>query len=346
MRPVFGLSQRLWLPILGLATLWTAIYMILLQELFQLSWEDSLLESLGFNSILGVVAFISVTALRFYNPSTDRFIYLILVAGIITAVAVAIDTYLLNLLFDKTFPIDYSERVIYFNSGFGFLILLSIQALGMQRNMLAEESELQQRKEETERIAKEAELDKLRHQLQPHFLFNSLNSINALILSQPAQARRMVQQLSAFLRGTIRADDSKVIPLKEEMEHINLYLEIEKVRFGHRLQTEMLIGAACESMFVPPLLLQPLLENAIKFGLYGTTGDVLITLGVECVGGFLAVSISNPTDNESTSQSGTGFGLTSIKRRLNLLFGRNDLLYTTKTDDLFTVNLKIPQKHD
>ena len=306
----------------------------------------SLLESLGFNSILGVVAFISVTALRFYNPSTDRFIYLILVAGIITAVAVAIDTYLLNLLFDKTFPIDYSERVIYFNSGFGFLILLSIQALGMQRNMLAEESELQQRKEETERIAKEAELDKLRHQLQPHFLFNSLNSINALILSQPAQARRMVQQLSAFLRGTIRADDSKVIPLKEEMEHINLYLEIEKVRFGHRLQTEMLIGAACESMFVPPLLLQPLLENAIKFGLYGTTGDVLITLGVECVGGFLAVSISNPTDNESTSQSGTGFGLTSIKRRLNLLFGRNDLLYTTKTDDLFTVNLKIPQKHD
>lgn len=320
--------------------------MILLQELFQLSWEDSLLESLGFNSILGVVAFISVTALRFYNPSTDRFIYLILVAGIITAVAVAIDTYLLNLLFDKTFPIDYSERVIYFNSGFGFLILLSIQALGMQRNMLAEESELQQRKEETERIAKEAELDKLRHQLQPHFLFNSLNSINALILSQPAQARRMVQQLSAFLRGTIRADDSKVIPLKEEMEHINLYLEIEKVRFGHRLQTEMLIGAACESMFVPPLLLQPLLENAIKFGLYGTTGDVLITLGVECVGGFLAVSISNPTDNESTSQSGTGFGLTSIKRRLNLLFGRNDLLYTTKTDDLFTVNLKIPQKHD
>ncbi|MBK6522610.1 MAG: histidine kinase [Sphingobacteriaceae bacterium] len=103
---------------------------------------------------------------------------------------------------------------------------------------IQDKEESEKNKTEIETIMREAELVKLRQQLQPHFLFNSLNSINALVITQPQEARKMVQQLSEFLRGTLRKDEQKLIPLKDELAHLNLYLEIEKVRFGHRLNIE------------------------------------------------------------------------------------------------------------
>ena len=103
-----------------------------------------------------------------------------------------------------------------------------------------EQSEQEVRKQDAEKLTKEAELFKLRQQLQPHFLFNSLNSINALIGSRPQEARKMVQQLSDFLRGTIRKEEHQWVTLKEELQYLQLYLDIEKVRFGHRLFTKKL----------------------------------------------------------------------------------------------------------
>lgn len=332
------------ISLLGVFVLWSAFYTVMLQEVLGMAWNEAMIQSLGFNAILGIVTLVATSGLRYYNPITDRIIYLILSAGFIAVAVVLLDKYVLATIQSSAKSSLHSDGIMYLNAGFAFVINLSVLTLAMQRNMLAEDSELQQRKEDTDRIAKDAELDKLRHQLQPHFLFNSLNSINALILSKPEQARKMVQQLSAFLRGTIRSDDKKEILFSEELEHINLYLEIEKVRFGHRLQTEITISESCYGLSVPPLLLQPLLENAIKFGLYGTTDDVLIAMNVHCDVDYLEIQISNPTDDEVSTQAGTGFGLTSINRRLNLLFGRNDLLHTTKTDKRFTVNLKIPQQ--
>ncbi len=92
-------------------------------------------------------------------------------------------------------------------------------------------------------LAKDAELYKLRQQLQPHFLFNSLNSISALVTSRPEQARKMIQQLSDFLRGTLKKEENQWITLEEELQHLELYLDIEKVRFGHRLHTELVYDA-------------------------------------------------------------------------------------------------------
>ena len=121
-------------------------------------------------------------------------------------------------------------------------------------------------------MAKESELFKLRQQLQPHFLFNSLNSINALIGNRPDEARKMVQQLSDFLRGTIKKEETQWVTLQEEMQYLQLYLDIEKVRFGNRLSTAIEIGEDVSEMTLPALILQPIVENAIKFGLYDTTG--------------------------------------------------------------------------
>ncbi len=205
------------------------------------------------------------------------------------------------------------------------------------------------RKSDLEKISKDAELSLLRQQLQPHFLFNTLNSISSLIGTQPEEARKMIQQLSDFFRATVRKDDQNFVDLGSELTQLQLYLDIEKLRFGDRLTVQIDTENSCLALRLPPLLLQPLVENAIKFGLYGTYGNVLIRIGVwvekEKTGnGNLIVQIENPFDPQTAqSENGTGFGLRSVKRRLYLLFSRNDLVQTRINDQLFAVTLKLPQ---
>jgi two-component system LytT family sensor kinase len=187
-------------------------------------------------------------------------------------------------------------------------------------------------------------LSKLRQQLQPHFLFNSLNSISALVGTKPEEARKMIQELSDFLRGTIKKDDQQYVKLEEELKHLHLYLAIEKVRFGHRLKTEIKQEEQTNKMLLPPLLLQPLVENAIKFGLYDTIGEITIRLEAKVIDNHLCIRIENPFDPETSQpQPGTGFGLNSVQRRLYLLYGRNDLLSTQQNSTIFLTDLKIPQ---
>ena len=207
-----------------------------------------------------------------------------------------------------------------------------------------EQKENETRKADAEKLAKEAELFKLRQQLQPHFLFNSLNSINALIGSRPEEARKMVQQLSDFLRGTIKKEETQWVTLQEEMQYLQLYLDIEKVRFGNRLATVIESDEESKKMKLPALLLQPIVENAIKFGLYDTTGETVIRLHTEKKDSELVIKVINPYDPETSSpQKGTGFGLKSVRRRLYLLFARTDLLATETKDNNFTTVVRIPQ---
>ncbi|HWA35738.1 MAG TPA: histidine kinase, partial [Cyclobacteriaceae bacterium] len=195
------------------------------------------------------------------------------------------------------------------------------------------------------RLARDAELSNLRQQLQPHFLFNSLNSISALAGSQPTEARKMIQQLSDFLRGTIRKDDKSLVTLEEELHHLQLYLDIEKVRFGHRLNTQIDKTPDSLGMQLPSLLLQPIVENAIKFGLYDTVGEIGISIAARVENNALVIEVKNPFDPATaTPQRGTGFGLSSVQRRLSLMYFRNDLLSTSQSDNIFTTTVKIPQK--
>nr|WP_253906546.1 histidine kinase [Chitinophaga sp. SYP-B3965] len=213
---------------------------------------------------------------------------------------------------------------------------------------LEEQRQVLARKEAAEKLSKEAELYKLRQQLQPHFLFNSLNSINALVSIRPEEARVMIQKLSDFLRGTLKKEDQLWIPLKEELVYLELYLDIEKVRFRHRLTTNVSYTDDVSNMQIPPMLLQPVVENAIKFGLYDTIDAITIEIKAWQENGMLVVSVSNPFDPSLQQQpyQGTGFGLNSIRRRLYLLFAQQGLLETKINDNLFTTFIKIPQLHD
>jgi LytS/YehU family sensor histidine kinase len=154
----------------------------------------------------------------------------------------------------------------------------------------------------------------------------------------------MITQLSEFLRGTLKKEEHFWNTLEVEIQHLQLYLDIEKVRFGHRLQTDVSYNNEAMTLKLPAMLLQPLVENAIKFGLYDTIGNVLITIRAAAENNYLKIVIQNPFDPETSQPlKGTGFGLSSIKRRLFLLFGRHDLLSTQHENEHFITTILIPQ---
>jgi LytS/YehU family sensor histidine kinase len=133
------------------------------------------------------------------------------------------------------------------------------------------------------------------------------------------------------------------VTLREELQYLQLYLDIEKVRFGHRLSTKIECDESLNEMKLPALLLQPIMENAIKFGLYDTIDEIEISLKAVKEDNQLVITVKNPFDPETATPKGTGFGLQSVQRRLFLLFARNDLMITEAKDNIFTTTIKIPQ---
>lgn len=211
------------------------------------------------------------------------------------------------------------------------------------RRHLAELSAAAARAEDSADLHRDAELFKLRQQFGPHFLYNSLNSVSALVAVEPDKAQEMIGKLAHFMRASVRRESAQAVPLADELQYVQDYLAIEAVRFGDRLQVRVEDQRGCEGCVVPPFLLQPLLENAIKYGVYGTTGPVEISVDIARIGSSLRIIIANPFDPLTVPRSGTGFGLEGVGRRLTLLYGRTDLLLTTKADHTFTTTLTIPQ---
>lgn len=189
---------------------------------------------------------------------------------------------------------------------------------------------------------KETELRMLRSQINPHFLFNSLNSITSLTVTDPEKARIMVIKLSDFMRYALSRKDDQPVTLQSELENLRLYLDIEKVRFGDRLSIEENIDPGCLRALVPVMLLQPLYENAIKHGVYESTEMVIIRTSVGFTEGFIEMNITNNFDPEATPAKGTGTGLLNVTRRLELLYGNRASLITEKEINKFRVKIFLP----
>lgn len=283
--------------------------------------------------------------LGYYLPGAKLYWYILALSAILSMLNVVLARWILLYLIDQ--PEAYRpflEKSIPVRFCVSLLLIACMGMISIVYYTLGEQKEGEKRKAEVEKLSKDAELHKLRHQLQPHFLFNSLNSISALIAIDPEKARLMIQNLSDFLRGTLRKDEQQWINLQEELQYLELYLSIEKVRFGHRLHTVIRSDEESTRMQLPCMLLQPLVENAIRFGLYDTTGEVTITLEAKVCDRHLQVTICNPFDPETSHAArGTGFGLHAVQRRLELLFGSNNLLSAEKQDRLFISSIKIPQ---
>jgi two-component system, LytTR family, sensor kinase len=193
-----------------------------------------------------------------------------------------------------------------------------------------------------ESLIKETELKMLRSQINPHFLFNSLNSISSLTVTDPEKARLMVVKLSDFMRYALSRKDEQHVSLQSELENLRLYLDIEKVRFGDKLTTEEYIESRCLDIKIPVMLLQPLYENAVKHGVYESTGSVNILTKANLIDGYLEITVSNNFEPGSIVAKGTGTGLLNVRRRLELFYGNDSSLKTTREDGIYKVRLYIP----
>lgn len=318
----------------------------LLLHWFGQHWKVAIIDSLVSNFHLVLAGLVVINALRYYTPRKERYIHLLGWDIFLTAISLLLTTWALkNFLRQETEYIAFLQHSMIIRISLNFLLLGCIILTSMIWYNWNELQGQELRKQDAEKLAREAELFKLRQQLQPHFLFNSLNSINALIGLRPEEARKMVQQLSDFLRGTIKKEEHQWVTLKEELQYLQLYLDIEKVRFGNRLSTDVQTTETSLEMKLPSLLLQPVVENAIKFGLYDTTGDTVISIKTSTEQNNLVVEVQNPFDPETSSpRQGTGFGLKSVQRRLYLLFARHDLLKTEAKENIYITTIKIPQQ--
>ena len=311
---------------------------------FGFSWKMAVWDSALSNLMLVGVSLLVSIMLQYYIPQKNKYGYILGLCAVLAIVWLMVSRSLLILVASDS--ADYGKffsQSVPVRLAIGFLIIGCMELVCVLWYTLQDQQQIEKRKAEAEKLAREAELYKLRQQLQPHFLFNSLNSINALIGFQPQQARTMIQQLSDFLRGTLKKEENQWTSLEEELQHLQLYLDIEKVRFGHRLTTTIR-NETDGSIKLPVMLLQPVVENAIKFGLYDTTDAITISIEAVREDGDLLVRVKNPFDpHTSLPKKGTGFGLNSVHRRLYLLFARTDLLRTEITEQLFITTIKVPQ---
>lgn len=194
-----------------------------------------------------------------------------------------------------------------------------------------------------ETMLKSSELEMLKSQINPHFIFNSLNSIASLTIISPEKAREMVIKLSEFLRYSLGKENDQMNTMEDELNNIILYLDIEKVRFGDRLSVETDIQKECLEHKLPNLILQPLFENAIKHGIYESLELVTVGLKAWQDQNILRVEVTNQFDPQAIGKKGKGIGLKNVAERLRLIYGVSQLVFTEKTDNLFTVRLDIPQ---
>jgi LytS/YehU family sensor histidine kinase len=226
--------------------------------------------------------------------------------------------------------------------GMGVLLYLLSSGLYYAALAMMESRDAERRAAEARTLAREAELASLRTQLNPHFLFNSLHSISTLATQDGARARVMCIRLADFLRTSLGLGSRDSIPLGEELALAKSYLEVEQVRFGERLRVVEEIEAGCRECAVPALLLQPLVENAVKHGIAGLVEGGSIRLAVERSGDAVAITVENGFDAEMPPPRSLGMGLTHVRRRLEVRYGEAATFDARAYGELYRVVLRFP----
>lgn len=229
---------------------------------------------------------------------------------------------------------------------FGVGILLYLLAAAIHYLLAAFETsrEAERRSFEAQLLARDSELKALRAQIDPHFLFNSLNSISALTSSDPSAARTMTERLAGFFRASVAAGRQTLATLDEELDLARQYLEIEQVRFGARLSVAIDADPDVRSRRIPSLLLQPVVENAVKHGIARTLDGGCIRIDARLCGSEVTVRITNPVDRDSGPAPGTSFGLEAVRSRLRAVAPGAAAINARHEAGLFVVDLTLPSR--
>lgn len=204
----------------------------------------------------------------------------------------------------------------------------------------------ERREQQFRNAARTAELKSLRYQVNPHFLFNTLNSLSALVLTgKTAAAERMIQMISTFYRRSLADDPTSDVPLREEIALQRLYLDIEAVRFPRRLEAVYDIPAELEDALIPGMILQPLVENSVKHAVAPCSGQVTIMLSAREEYGRLVVTVSDNGQSAECVEEvrpGFGIGLNNVRERLEARFGNEATVVSGRAPDGFATHLRLP----
>lgn len=202
---------------------------------------------------------------------------------------------------------------------------------------------LQHQWQQQQEAEMQSHLAALQARIQPHFLFNSMNTIASLIASNPEQAEDAVLDLSELFRASLRTSD-QLIPLARELDLCQRYLAIESLRLGPRLALDWSIADGLERQAIPPLTLQPLVENAVYHGVQPRREGGTVRIKVESRGGFVYLMVQNPKpDDHADLHSGNRMALSNIHARLQALFGESAVLKHSHQGDVYTVTLRLPE---
>ena len=337
--------------LIGYAIIWLVIGIVntfILGYFYDFSITISLVESLIFNLLfasLGIgiwypVYYTDIEKNNFANILTNHLAASSLAVGFWLWLSYVV----MSALFAGSVDyLNYLNASIPWRVSIGFLFYILIALIYYLiiyyhnfKDKLVRESELKA-------LVKESQLSSLKSQINPHFLFNSLNSISSLTMVSPEKAQDMVINLSDFLRYSLSQKNESMTTFEKELKNIERYLKIEKIRFGKRLFVEKEISEPCVRCALPGLILQPLMENAVKYGVYESTEQSDIFIQASCNDDYLEVRIRNDFDPDFQSKKGEGIGLRNVASRMKIQYGREDLVKIIKNEKSFEVRLLFPQ---
>lgn len=311
-----------------------------------LPWGISLVDGFIYSFLLGAFGMATWFVVRYNSPEEHPFVQLLtthLAASLVLSLA-----WVYSAGFITRIVLDDSKYILYQGSHTtirlvaGFLFYLLMVAVFYLYILYRKNREKADREKELRIEVREAVLRALKSQINPHFLFNSLNSIASLTITDPEKAREMVIALSDFMRYSLRKQQNEMVPLGDEINHTELYLKIEKIRFGSKMTYSFRVEPECIACQIPTLLLQPLFENSIKYGVYEASDPVEISLDARKENNHVVLTLFNTYDPEAATPKGEGIGLKNTRERLRLAYNSNNLINVEDRDGKFSVTIYLP----
>ena len=318
------------------------MYFFLNVELIN-SFYDSIVFN-GLYSLMGISFWYMTNFVTFENSPATKIITNHLAAAVVTsALWVTISFMILRSLIESGTYMMFLEKSIVWRFLISILYYFVIAAFNYVIIYYNNFREKVLRETELNALVKEAELTSLKYQINPHFIFNSLNSVSSLTISNPKKAQEMTIKLSEFMRKTLSRNDTQTIKLADELTNVNIYIDIEKVRFDDKFEFHNLLTDDCLNLEVPNMILQPLFENAIKHGVYESLTKVDILLKCDSEKDYYKITVENDFDPEALPRKGEGIGMKNISNRLKLIYKQDNLLKHEIKENRFIVYLYIPK---
>ena len=323
---------------------------LILRYIFVLPFVESVLDSFYYNLSFAFIGRYMIYQVRFLSLDNYSPLNLILIhsmAGLIVSSAWVygireLITYSVQLSEDYSF---FLEKSSWFRIVIGYLFYLQVIVLYYLIEVYNEWRRNIDKEKDLNSMLKDAELKALKYQINPHFIFNSLNSIASMCYSNSKHAAEMTIKLAGFLRSTFKRNEEQMVSLEEEIATVEQYIQIERIRYSDRLAYKINIDPQCRKVPVPTMILQPLIENAIKHGVHESTETIRLHIDCKMQANQMEIEVGNTYDNTAVSpKAGEGLGLTATKERLYKSYSQENLLTIQKTKYDFTVRIRIPIK--